>query len=284
MGKYDSDIIKHVKSGNLEYIQFNVLNKYNVKHCITLRRGGVSIGEHESLNFRVLGTDKIENVLQNVDIIRKELGFKDICKGKQAHTDRVIVIDENNKKDYLFSNFNNEEVDGYITTKEDIATLITTADCNPIIIYDTKKNVIANVHAGWKGVINRIYINAINLMKEKYNSSEEDIIVCIGPSIRKECFTSKEESFKEKFTSTFKYSDEYLEYDEDGVTFHIDLIAILKHELKQSGILEKNIYVSDICTKCHIDDFFSYRYATQNKQDDYATMATIVQIGKNNDK
>ena len=284
MNKYSNDIIEHVKSGDLEYLQFKILNRYNVKHCITLRRGGVSKGEYESLNFRTLGNDDISNVFKNLEIIKKEIGIENVCKGKQDHTDKVIIIDNKNKDEFLFENLNTQNVDGYVVKDKNIATLVTTADCNPIIIYDTKKNVVANVHAGWKGVINKIYIKAINIMKENFSSKPKDLIVCIGPSIRKCCFTSKEETFKEKFTKLFDYSDRYLSYEEDNETFHIDLIEILKTELKKSNIQDDNIYVADICTRCNTNDFFSYRAAVQNGKKDYATMATIVQVSENNVK
>lgn len=278
MNKYEDNEILHIKKGELEYIQFKVLNKYKVKNCITLRHGGVSEGEYKSLNFRTIGNDKIENVLKNVEIIKEAVGFHQICKGKQDHTDNVIVLDNNNKKEYKFENLNNTLVDGYIIKDKNIASLVTVADCNPIIIYDTRNNIVANVHAGWKGVINKIYINAINIMIDKFNSNVKDMVVCIGPSIRKCCFTSKDESFKEKFTTIFKYTDEYLSYDEDKETFHIDLIAILKKELEKVGILKENIHVANICTRCTGDDFFSYRKAIQSGQKDYATMACIVEL------
>lgn len=277
MNKYDNEEILHVKDGDLEYLQFKVLNKYNVKNCITLRHGGVSTGILSSLNFRTLGIDSKENVLENLRRVKDSLNLKDVCKGKQAHTDRVIVINEENKEEYLFSNFSQDEVDGYITSKEDLATLVTTADCNPIIIFDPVNRVVANVHAGWKGVINKIYINAVKMMIEKYGSKPEDLIVCIGPSIRKCCFVSSEESFKEKFTSVFKYSEDYLYY-ENAQTFHIDLLRILKAEFTKVGVTVENIHVADICTRCNTDDFYSYRYTVQHKEEDYATMATIVSL------
>ena len=120
-------------------------------------------------------------------------------------------------------------------------------------------------------------------MQHEFNSNPSELIVCIGPSIRKCCFTSREESFKEKFTSVFKYESEYLEDKEDG-TFHIDLVKILKHEMKEVGVLDKNIHVADICTRCNTDDFYSYRAAVQNGKKDYATFATIVQLSENNVK
>ena len=280
--KYDSQEIVHIKDGNLEYIQFKVLNDLNVKHCITLRHGGLSSGEYSTLNFRTLGQDTLENVLGNLEKVRNSVGFSDVHKACQAHTDKVLVINKENEKEYEFSKLSKEEYDGYIVDKPSIATLITTADCNPIIIYDKDKNVVANVHAGWKGVINRIYINAIKLMQEKYESKVEDLVICIGPSIRKCCFTSQEEAFKEKFTSVFEYAEDYLEYEENNVTFHIDLIKILKHEFENVGVDESQIHVAPICTRCSTDDFFSYRYAVQNKFKDYGTMATIVELSENN--
>ena len=278
MNKYDSREIVHVKDGDLEYIQFKILNELGVKHCITLRHGGYSEGELSSLNFRTLGQDKLENVLKNLEKVRNSVGFSKVHKATQAHTDKVMIINDENESEYEFSKLNNQEYDGYIVDKPGIATLITTADCNPIIILDKKNRIVANVHAGWKGVINRIYINAINLMQEKYNTNIEDLVICIGPSIRKCCFTSQEELFKEKFTSVFNYSKDYLEYDEDGVTFHIDLIEILKHEFGVIGVREEQIHVAPICTRCSNEDFFSFRYAKQNNYKDYGTMATIVEL------
>lgn len=282
MNKFDSEEIVHKKDGDFEYIQFKVLNDLGLKHCITLRHGGKSEGEYTSLNFRTLGQDKIENVLSNVEIVKNSLGFSKFHKATQAHTDKVLVIDKDNMENYSFEKLNKEEFDGYITKDSNIATLITTADCNPIIIYDKAKDVVANVHAGWKGVINRIYINAINLMQEKFNSNVEDLVICVGPSIRKCCFTSQEESFKEKFTSVFKYEEDYLEYEEDNTTFHIDLIEILKHEFKNVGVKDSQIHIAPICTRCNTQDFFSYRYAVQNNFKDYGTMATIVEISEKN--
>ena len=54
--------------------------------------------------------------------------------------------------------------------------------------------------------------------------------------------------------------------------------------MKEVGVLDKNIHVADICTRCNTDDFYSYRAAVQNGKKDYATFATIVQLSENNVK
>ena len=279
MNKYEDKEMLHLKDGDVEYLQFKTLNKYNVLHCITLRHGGVSENERSSLNFRNKGLDKVENVRKNLAIIREKLNFSNVYKANQDHTDTVIHINNENKDQYLaYYNGTEEKADAYIVDEKKIATLITTADCNPIIIYDPVRHVVANVHAGWKGVINRVYINAIKKMEKDFGSKAEDLIVCIGPSIRKCCFSSEEESFKEKFTSVFDYSNKYLEYEENSKRFHIDLIVILKEEFRKAGVQDKNVHIADICTRCNTEDFFSYRECCQKGFKDYGTMATIVEL------
>ena len=276
----NKDII-HVKdkNNNVEYLKFRVLDKYRDKlnNCITLRHGGVSSGVYESLNFRTVGNDKYENVDKNLEIISSKLSIDKKCiyKGKQDHTDNILVLDDKNKEKYTFSNLSKECYDGYIVTKSNINTLVTTADCNPIIIYDPILNIVANVHSGWRGTIKNVSIKAAIIMHEKFNSKYEDLIVCIGPSIRKCCFTSKEEEFKNKFTSVFQDEEKYITKDKDG-TFHIDLIYILKSEFLRLGVKEENIAICDIGTCCNSDSFYSYRKSKINKEEDYGTFATIV--------
>lgn len=279
MSDFNSKDIIHVKDGEVEYLKFKILEKYNDKliHGITLRHGGASDGVYESLNFRTVGNDKYENVDKNLKIISDKLSIdKDnIYKGKQDHTDNILIIDDNNKDKYKFSNLSKECYDGYIVGTQNINTLVTTADCNPLIIYDPILNIYSNVHSGWKGTLKKISLKAVKIMHEKFGSNYEDLIVCIGPSIRKCCFTSMEEEFKNKFTAVFPDEKEYISFDKEG-RYHFDLIHVIKKDLIDSGVKKENIVVCDICTCCNEEDFYSFRKATKRIDEDYATFATIV--------
>ena len=280
--KYTTDVINHHKKGDFEYLTFKGLDKYKDKltHFITLKHGGVSKGVYSSLNVRSVGKDDINNVLKNVEIICDNFGIDKnrVYKAKQTHTDKVLILSDENKEEYNFNNFVDKEYDAYLIKDSDISNLVTTADCNPIIIYDTKNNIVLNIHAGWKGVIKQIYLKAIQILLEKYNSSVEDLIVCIGPSIRKCCFSSEDEEFLKQFTDKFENKDKYVYYEENSKRFHIDLIYIIKQDLLNIGIKETNINVADICTCCNTQDFYSFRKATQNKDEDYATFSTWVKL------
>ena len=198
-------------------------------------------------------------------------------KAKQNHTDNILIITEKNKEKYSIENECSDEIDGIITQDKNISTMITTADCNPIIIYDTKKNIVANIHSGWKGTIKRIYLKAVDILVNNFSSNIEDIVVCIGPSIRKCCFSSEEESFKEKFLNIWEDEKNYITYEENG-RFHIDLVYLIKRDLLNIGIKKENIADANICTMCNYEDFFSYRIATKNKQEDFGCMATVVEL------
>lgn len=279
MSDFNSKDIIHVKDGNVEYLKFKILEKYSDKliHGITLRHGGVSKDVYKSLNFRTLGNDRYENVDKNLEIISDKLGIdkNNIYKGKQDHTDNILILDDDNKDKYKFSNLSKECYDGYIVLTKNINTLVTTADCNPIIIYDPILNIYANVHSGWKGTLKKISLKVAKIMHEKFGSKYEDLIVCIGPSIRKCCFTSKEEVFKKQFTKIFPDEKEYISLDKDG-KYHFDLIYIITKDLIDIGVKKENIVVCDICTCCNEEDFYSFRKVTQKQDEDYATFATIV--------
>ena len=279
---FTSKDILHLKCGQIEYLQFNKLNEYNdkIKHLITLRHGGVSKFPYETLNFRLAGNDKKENVIKNLELVSNILNVSpdNVYKGSQAHTDNILIIDNNNKKEYSFESVSKIQVDGYICKDKNIATLVTTADCNPIIIYDKEKNIYANIHSGWKGTIKKIYLKAVKIMHEKFNSKYEDLIVCVGPSIKSCCFSSEDENFKKLFTNVWSDEEKYIYYEENSNRFHIDLAYVIKKDCLDLGIKEENIVIPNICTKCNTNSFFSYREATQKGYDDYGTMATIISI------
>ena len=271
--------ISHIKKGNLEYITFNILNKYTDKltHGFFFKNGGVSEGIYSSLNFRILGNDLKENVFKNTDIVKQELNLSKVHKAMQAHSDNILVLDSNNKTKYEIEKLNDEEYDSYVTNENGIATVITTADCNPIIIYDPVKNIVANIHSGWKGTVKQIYLKTVQLMNKRFDCNYEDMIVCIGPSINKCCFCSSSLTFKKQFTDIWPNENEYITNKENGV-FYIDLPYVIKKDLIGLGLKNENIVLSNICTVCNSDICFSYRVSKKQNDSDYATMGAFVEL------
>lgn len=279
--KFSNKEVTHKKENNIEYLTFNALDNEKVDCLVTLKHGGVSTGVYKSLNFRTTSQDKKENIFKNLKILcdTLKLNTEDVVKANQNHTDNILLLDENNKEKYKFFNLNNEQVDGYITSNSSIIPMVVTADCNAILLYDKVHNALGIVHSGWKGTVKRIYLKAIHKMKEEYNTCSKDLIVCVSPSILKCCFSSEDEEFKKNFTSIWEDEQNYIYYEnENPKRFHIDLSYVITKDLIKSGVKKENIHFAGICTCCNHEDFYSFRYKTKEKENDYGLMATIAKL------
>ena len=203
------------------------------------------------INYTKQSRDEIRNKLKEII----SFDYKKIISPKQTHTNNVVVITEDNLNDEL------EDCDGTITNLKGVALTIATADCQSIFIYDSKKGVIANIHSGWKGTLGKILRNAVNKIIDYYGSSPEDLVVCIGPSILNCCFEVDEDvvnMFKHEFDNI---EDTIILGDikDDKQKYYIDTVEINRRELVDLGVLENNIIVSNICSKCSSDKYHSYR-------------------------
>lgn len=74
-------------------------------------------------------------------------------------------------------------IDALITNVPGYCVCVTTADCVPVLLYDKKLQVVAAIHAGWKGTVKHIVSNVLEHMNQKFGTQGEDVIACIGPSI-----------------------------------------------------------------------------------------------------
>ena len=111
--------------------------------------------------------------------------------------------------------------------------------------------MIAAVHAGWRGTVKEIAKKTVMLMQTKYQCDPLDIRCAIGPSIGPCCFT-----FGSEATEIFPSS--YCKEMEDG-RFLVDIWRMNQDQLLSQGIRAEHIDLSNLCTVCHADTFYSYR-------------------------
>lgn len=233
----------HVKDGELEYLQFRKLLDYQdkIQHCYTLKEDYKEVRNnnykklYEKLNLDYEGFTKIEY---------------------QAHSDLVEKVEG---KDKIYNN-----IDGLLTNKRGISLSLRFADCTPILFYDPVKNVIGNIHSGWKGTVQKIGQKGLLKMIKEYDCRVEGIICLIGPCIGK-CHFEVGEDVKEIFENTFSYLGNLEniitkgEKKEEGQKYFIDTTLINKMLLEEVGIPSDNIIESNICTVCNSDKMHSYR-------------------------
>ena len=145
------------------------------------------------------------------------------------------------------------EGDGAITALAGAALGVQTADCVPILIADRKARAIAAIHAGWRGTAGRIAENAVKQMGQAYGVATEDLIAVIGPHNAVCCYEVGEE-----VVSAINDPAAILRNPEWPKP-HLDQAFANKRQLTEAGIPEAQIIVSNLCTQCRPDLFYSYR-------------------------
>ena len=183
--------------------------------------------------------------------------FRKIVKPVQTHTNTVKVLNEENLNDEF------KDVDGLVTDLSNVCLVTSLADCQGVLFYDPKKGVIGNVHSGWKGTLNKIGKNAIDLMVTTYGTDPRDLNVYIFPSILKCCF-EVDEDVMQMFVDAFQEIDidsciSAGDLKEGKQKYFIDTVRINQLMFERSGILPENIHLSNTCSKCHKDEIHSHR-------------------------
>ena len=181
-----NDEIVIIQTKDFKIMEFKKLLEFKkTRHCYTLR----PLDFGTNLTYK----EKENEVLNNYKLVCSylKLDSKNIVRAYQTHTKNVKCIDKETgifPKELI-------DVDGLITNKKDKVLSQVFADCTPLLLFDNNKNVIANIHSGWQGTLNKIVEEAINKMIDYYKCNPKDIMCFIGPTIRK-CHFEVEEDVK----------------------------------------------------------------------------------------
>ncbi|GIT97294.1 peptidoglycan editing factor PgeF [Sulfurovum sp. TSL1] len=170
----------------------------------------------------------------------------------QTHSDNIKLITQKETKGWESLSDAIENCDALITDVKGVVLTILTADCVPILLYDKKKEVVAAVHAGWKGTKAQIVSKTVQRMTEMYGCDPKEIIAGVAPSIGRCCYEVGEEVAEHFFDIPKGFTPV-------GEKFMLDLPFINRQQLLDAGLQEENIEMSHVCTACNVERFFSYR-------------------------
>ena len=227
---------RHIKKDGLEYLEFKAFDEYRDKVLAAF----VIRGENEQNYFDIESSEF-------ADKINKELGFGSYIQiAHQVHGDACAVI---NRPDDV-----PDEVDSMITKLHNVGLVERVADCVAVFIYDPVKNVIGNVHSGWRGTIKRITPKVVRRMEDEFGSRPEDLICVLCPSIGFDHF-EVEKDVKDLFVAEF--GEKYM-YDVGEKTY-IDAPRHIAESLMQVGVELLNIHDCGVCTVCNHEVLYSYR-------------------------
>lgn len=251
--------ISSVKIGKLEYLRSDNLT---APHCFTTRFGGVSQGHLASLNLGTRRGDSRENVLANYRILGEAIGFapEDLVLTKQTHTDIVKVVGSDHRGAGLFSP-DLEDCDGLITNTPGVGLAAFTADCTPILLEDPVTGAVGAVHAGWRGTVADIAGKAVAAMVKNFGCKPGNIRAAIGPNIAQCCFQTDKDVPEAVLAQFGKAAEKYIQQRENK--YYVNLKAVNALALERAGVTD--IAVSDACTACQPDRFWSHRVVGQNR-------------------
>ena len=240
-----------------------------ITHGFFNNKGGKSNGIYKSLNCGLGSNDKKNKIKENLRIVKNKISkkSKNIFLLNQIHSNKFVFIDKNFR-------FNKKRVkaDAVITNQKKIPIAVLTADCVPILLYDYKKNMIAAIHAGWKGAFKGLIKRVINFMLFK-GCKKDCIIAAIGPCIRQGSYNVGLE-FKKRFLKQDKRNKIF--FKSKKKSFYFDLPNFVKSQLKSNKI--SNIDMINIDTFVKKNNFFSARRALRLKHEDYGRNISIIMI------
>jgi len=236
----------------LDFYRFEHLKKQpSVLHLVSTKSGLYPY----TFSLALHTGEDAKAIIQNRQMLAEQLVTSTplhFIVANQTHSDNITVIREQDTKGWEHLDDAIENCDALITNVPHVVLSILTADCVPVLLYDLKQGVIAAIHAGWKGTQQEIVIKTLKQMKNTFASNPEDILAGIAPSIGRCCYEVGEDVAKHFFDTPMgftKVKDKYM----------LDLPYLNKKQLLDFGVKEENIEMSNICTACHNDKFFSYR-------------------------
>ena len=226
----------------------NLSKEKNCVHLITQKDST----QPYSFSLALHTQENPSEIIKNRTIFNQYFPNMSFIVANQTHSANIKIITKQETQGWRTLESAIENCDALITNQKNIMLTILTADCVPILLFDKKQNVISAIHAGWKGTEQKIVYKTIEKMKEIFNSNPKDILASIAPSIGKCCYEvdwNVAKNFKEIKNA----------YEDRGEKQMLDLPYINKVQLLQVGLEEDNIELSNVCTACEVENYFSYR-------------------------
>ena len=170
---------------------------------------------------------------------------------KQVHQDDLLVNPAPTSPDLM----SDREGDGTCTREKELALVVKSADCQPIMMTNRQGTAVAALHVGWRGNVLNFPASGLKNFCSAFCLRPEDVLAVRGPSLGAGEFINFHKEWPPEFTPW---------YNENSRT--MNLWALTRHQLEQAGMPPENIFSLDLCTYSLPDMFFSYRRGDPGRQ------------------
>ncbi len=239
-----------------------------VFHGFSGKAGGVSGHPHTaSLNLAMGREDSDEVVRQNIDIFVRAVtggvyGLESAVCAPQIHSADVRRVSAAHRGEGVI--FPASACgDGFVTDVAGVFVFVRVADCTPILLSGKKGDgspVIAAVHAGWRGTAQGIAGAAVEAMRS-LGCVTESICAAIGPHIGACCYEVGGDLFDEVARFRGRAFAERYVLPSSAVRgkYFCNMTGMNRELLMESGVSAAGIDVSEHCTYCMSDRYYSHR-------------------------
>lgn len=216
----------------------------------TTRQGGCSTGNYAAFNINGYCGDDEVHIAANKVALCGLLGIDSnrLVMPHQVH-DCVVRRIDGPQQGVI------EGVDAVMTDVPQLCIGVSTADCIPVLLYDSTHRAVSAVHAGWRGTVLRIVQKAVEAMRDTYGTAPADLQAVIGPGISLDSFEVGDEVYNQFLSAGFDMQP----ISRRDAKWHIDLPMCNRLQLMEAGIPADHIQMTNICTYQQYDRYFSAR-------------------------
>jgi len=216
----------------------------------TTRQGGCSTGNYAAFNINGYCGDDEVHIAANKVALCGLLGIDSnrLVMPHQVH-DCVVRRIDGPQQGVI------EGVDAVMTDVPQLCIGVSTADCIPVLLYDSTHRAISAVHAGWRGTVLRIVQKAVEAMCHAYGTAPADLQAVIGPGISLDSFEVGDEVYDQFLSAGFDMQP----ISRREAKWHIDLPMCNRLQLMEAGVAADHIQMTNICTYQQYDRYFSAR-------------------------
>jgi polyphenol oxidase len=240
-----------------DFLESPLLRAAGFRHAFFTRRGGVSSGPFESLNFSIAVGDEPELVSENLSRAARVLGVPDanLAFLSQVHGSVALEVSaEDVARGPLRPAICDREGDAILSAVPGMACAVRTADCVPILVGDVRSGAVAAIHAGWRGVVGGVIEAALARLRALAGDRAE-LVAAIGPHIGMAAFeTGPDVAAELEAASTARGV-----VDRSREKPRVALLPIVRAKLEAAGVAAARIDSVSGCTLSEPDRFFSFR-------------------------
>lgn len=219
---------------------------------------------HHNPLFRIYFGDARDKIFPSVSLeeksalLKKQMEIQALVFLHQVHgTQGEYIFDQEHAADLQSLS---ADGDYLITSTPHIGIGILTADCLPIICYDTFNQAVAIIHAGWRGSVQGIALVTLNKMQQEIGTKLENVRVFFGPCAKVCCYQVTPDFLAH--LEPFAFADQVIKHQNSSLFFDVPLFNRLL--LEDYGIARNAFQLQ--YNYCTIEDSSFYSYRRQGSQ------------------